>query len=89
MYKFLYIFHFILTQVTKKRGIIFSDIKETNEGCVNKYSRLLNSLTELPKPYFKAVCSSEDETLIFPADTDDGFCQQVALYMAEKHPSKR
>lgn len=41
------------------------------------------------KPYFKAVCSSEDETLLFPASTDDRFCQQMALCMAEKHPSKR
>ena len=39
--------------------------------------------------YFKAVCSSEDETLLFPSSTDHTFCQQVALCMAEKHPSKR
>lgn len=42
-----------------------------------------------PKPYFKAVCSSEDETLVFPTSTDAEFCQQMALCMAEKHPSKR
>lgn len=41
------------------------------------------------KPYFKAVCSSEDETLIFPCGTPDTFCQQMALCMALKHPSKK
>ena len=49
----------------------------------------LNSLVGGETPYFKAVCSSEDETLLFPASTDEDFCQQMALCMAEKHPSKR
>ena len=46
-------------------------------------------MTGLTKPYFKAVCSSEDETLLFPAEVCDLFCQQIVLCMAEKHPSKR
>ena len=49
----------------------------------------LNALVGGDVPYFKAVCSSEDETLLFPASTVDEFCQQMALCMAEKHPSKR
>ena len=49
----------------------------------------LNSLAGGGKPYFKAVCSSDDETLVFPSSCDDMFCQQMALCMAELHPSKR
>ena len=56
---------------------------------MNRISTQLNSMTRLKDPYFKAVCSSEDETLLFPFDTSDVFCQQIALCMAEKHPSKR
>jgi len=64
-------------------------MREKLEGCVNKFSLRLNTMVGREVPYFKAVCSSEDETLLFPASTKDEFCQQMALCMAEKHPSKR
>lgn len=71
-----------------RRALTFIDVSTSPEGCVNKVSQHINSLTSLPEPYFKAVCSCEDETILFPVSTDDEFCQQVALYMAEKHPLK-
>lgn len=39
--------------------------------------------------YFRAVCSSDDETFLFPSYCDLNFCQQIALCMSAKHPSKR
>ncbi|CAI8026970.1 hypothetical protein GBAR_LOCUS15446, partial [Geodia barretti] len=72
-----------------RRSLVFSDVREKGEGCVNKFSVRLNTLAGGSKPYFKAVCSSEDETLIFPSEIPDDFCQQLALCMALKHPSKK
>ena len=74
---------------SKRRSLVFSDVCDINGACVNKMSFKLNHMTGRKEPYFRAVCSSEDETLLFPFDVPDTFCQQIALCMAEKHPSKR
>ena len=31
---------------------------------------------------YKAVCSSENETLLFPEDTDTDICRQIAICMS-------
>ena len=88
-HKHTYILHTRTHTQFHRHALIFSDVQDTTEGCVNKISCKLNGMTGLPKPYFKAMCSSEDETLLFPAEVCDSFCQQIVLCMAEKHPSKR
>ena len=31
---------------------------------------------------YKAVCSTENETLLFPEDMDTNICREIALFMA-------
>jgi adenylate kinase family enzyme len=74
-----------------KRSIVFSDRHggEGDSACVNKFSVNLNNLCGGPDPWFKAVCSADDETLLFPVGVNDSFCEHVAILMASKHPSKQ
>ena len=72
-----------------KSSIVFSARPHDQTACVNKFSVRLNSLCGGGGQFFKAVCSSEDETLLFPESIKDDFCEHVAIIMAEKHPSKR
>ena len=72
-----------------KSLIVFSDRHHDQTACVNKFSVHLNRLCGGGGHFFKAVCSSEDETLLFPESIKDDFCEHVAIIMAEKHPSKR
>ena len=44
----------------------------------------LNDVLNQPG-HFKALCSTEDEMLVFPSSTDDEFCRRITVMFSESH----
>ncbi|KAI6646168.1 hypothetical protein LOD99_9441 [Oopsacas minuta] len=72
-----------LSSYSEAKDLVFY---EKTEG-LNNFTVHLNALvkdTNPSKKYFKAVCSLEDESLVFPANSDTEFTHRVCLCLSDK-----
>lgn len=65
--------------------VVFSDVPDKEEGCINKFAVKLNLLVGGLKPYFKCLSCSHDITLLFPSNVPDDLCHHIAFLLATNH----
>ena len=68
--------------------VVFSDVPDTDEGCINKFAVKLNLLVGGLKPYFKGLSCSHEITLLFPSSVPSDLCHHIACLMAANHSAK-
>eukprot|EP00118_Oscarella_pearsei_P018846 m.195900 g.195900 ORF g.195900 m.195900 type:complete len:186 (+) comp39525_c0_seq8:790-1347(+) len=64
-----------------KKAILF---RSQPQGFLDERLEELGHLTGRPS-FFKAFCSAENETLIFPKSSDDELCRRLTVAFSERH----
>jgi hypothetical protein len=64
-----------------KRAIMFA---APAPGRADQAIQELNNVLKEPG-HFKALCSTEDEMLVFPSSTDDEFCRRITVMFSDSH----
>ena len=68
--------------------VVFSDVPDRDEGCINKFAVKLNLLVGGTKPYFKGLSCSHEITLLFPSAVPNDLCHHIAVLMATNYSAE-